>query len=409
MSRTLRIPAIFVLSVVLALSTFAQERPLVGTVVDIDEGRGRLEIEADSDSPSRVTIEIDSVSTQWNGFGTMIAGKPEIFIGSAGLANVRTGDRVEIRGAIRAEGIRHASLVTLLGREVAVPQVGVGQTRTPTSVSTPNEEEARVAAATTVEGTIRQININEGRVVIQTAQRRMVTVTAFRSTPVWFRGEEYRVANLETGDRIRVEIDPRDAQADEMVARRIEVTQSVQDGDSAPDGARITSLEGRVTRTEPGLNYVYVNDGRNEARVDMSRAEDANGDVIRARDLRAGDQVEISGSYNRVGDMFLASTVRFGGGDRGRNDDVDEVARYGVVTITGTVVETLEDAPTIAIRDRDAGDVLRIWTVDDLVVRTRANTYTTANLIRANDTVVVQAFRDQKGNLLAQTIRLRNR
>lgn len=409
MSRTLRIPAVFVLLVLLSVSTFAQERPLVGTVVDIDEGRGRVEIDADSDSPSRVTIEIDSVSTQWNGFGTMIAGKPEIFTGSAGLANLRTGDRVEIRGAIRAEGIRHASQVTLLGREVAVPQVGVGQTRTPTSVSTPNEDEARAASVTTVEGTIRQININEGRVVIQTPQRRMVTVTAFRSTPVWFRGEEYRVANLETGDHIRVEIDPRDAQSDEMVARRIEVTQSVQDGEASPDGARVTSLEGRVTRTEPGLDYAYVNDGRSEARVDMSRAEDANGDAIHARELRAGDEVEISGSYNRVGDMFLASTVRFGSGDRGRADDEDEIARYAVVTITGTVVETLEDAPTIAIRDRDAGEVLRVWTVDDLIVRTRANTYSTAALIRVNDTVVVQAFRDSKGHLLAQTIRLRNR
>lgn len=407
MTRTLRIPALFLLAAFLTLSSFAQERPLVGTVVEVDEGRGRLQLEAD-DQPGRVTIEIDSVSTTWNGFGTVIAGKPEIFKGSSGLANVRMGDRIEVRGAVRAEGIRHAAQIMLLGREVAVPQVGVGQTRPPTSVSTPTEAQARAAAVATVEGTIRQINVNEGRVMIQTAQRRMVTITAFRSTPVWYRGEEYRVANLEVGDRIRVEIDPRDAQADEMVARRIEVTQSVQDGDSPPEGGRVTTLDGRVTRTEPGLDYAYVHDGRTEVRVDMSRAEDANGEVIRARDLRTGDQLEISGSYNRVGDMFLASTVRFGSGER-RPDEGSSFARYAVVTISGTVVETLEDASTIAIRDRDANQVVRVWAVDDLVVRTKANGYANANTLRVNDTVVVQAFRDQNGNLLAQTIRLRNR
>ena len=56
----------------------------------------------------------DSVSTQYNGFGGVINGSPEIFTGSQGLANVRTGDRVEVRGVGQREllgerGVHHAS------------------------------------------------------------------------------------------------------------------------------------------------------------------------------------------------------------------------------------------------------------------------------------------------------------
>lgn len=408
MTRALRFSSVFTVLVLLALSSFAQDRPLVGTVLDVDEGAGRLQIEVDDDRTSRIPVEIDSVATTWHGFGTVIADKPEIFKGSAGLANVRLGDRIEVRGTTRGDNVIRAMSVTLLGRQVAAPQVGVGETRPPTSVSSPTVEQAVAAAAGRIEGTIRQINDREGRLVIQTTDRRMVTVTTYRSTPVWYRGTQYRVSNLEVGDRVRIETDARDTRAPEVVARRIDVTLSVREGEEAPSGARVTMLSGKVTRTEPGLDYSYVNDGRSEIRVDMSQAEGADGEAIRARDLTAGDEVEISGSYNRVGDMFLASTVRFGGtGTRER--DAQRAIRYSVVTLSGTVVETLADAATISIRDRDLAAVVKVWAVDDLLVQTRANTNTTADLLRVDDSVLVQAFRDEEGNLIAQTIRLRNR
>ena len=72
----------------------AQAR-LPNVLLLIDEGKGRLEVETDS-GRSRVTVETDSVSTQYHGFGTMIAGKPEIFTGSKGFSNLRLGDRVEV-------------------------------------------------------------------------------------------------------------------------------------------------------------------------------------------------------------------------------------------------------------------------------------------------------------------------
>jgi len=414
MTRNLRISALCAIFALASLSIFAQERSLVGTVYDIDLGSGRLQVEVDDAAKTRVTIETDSISTSYYSFGTVIGGKPEIFIGSAGLANVRLGDRIQARGPALRDGVYRGDRITLVGREVPASQVGVGTTRDPAQSGTVQTEvRSSGSAQNTVEGTIRQINVDEGRLVIQTTDRRMITVRTYRNTPVYYRGETYRVSNLEIGDRIRVETDARSTPADEISARRIDVTASIQDsGTGTGTGGTVTTLVGRVTRLEPGLDYVYIDAGRGETRVDMRSAEDANGEIIRARDLRVGDNVEISGSYNRVGDMFLASTVRFGS-DIGITDDRvpprQELTRYSVVTMTGTITETLEDGPTLGFRDRDSKTVLRIWVTEDFTVRTKGTTYTNAESLRVNDTAVIKAFRDGNGNLIAQTIRLRNR
>ena len=421
MHRALRISAVFAILVLPALSTFAQDRPLAGTVIDVDEGRGRLQIESDDDRSARTTIETDTVSTTYYGFGTVIAGKPEIFTGSAGFANIRLGDRIEVRGSSTSAGVTKASRITLLGRQVAASQVGVGNTRPPTSVATPTDDRSSGAATDAngaIEGTIRSMNQNTGRIVIQTADRRMVTIRTGRNTPVFYRGQSYRVSNLEVGDRIRVEAEPRDSQADEITARRIDVTLSVQDTPSTPSsGGLVTQLVGRVTRIESGLDYVYIDQGRGgETRVDMSQAEDARGDSIRARDIHISDRLEISGSFNKTGDMFLASTVRFASSDVEEEDVFDRgpvrdegIGRYGVVTLSGTILETLEDGPTIAVRDRDTDTTVRVWITSSFIVRTKAGTYTTAENLRVNDIVVLDAFRDASGNLIAQTVRIRNR
>ncbi|HYC59810.1 MAG TPA: hypothetical protein VEK79_09610 [Thermoanaerobaculia bacterium] len=418
MTRNLRLAGLCVILALSTLSTFAQSRPMVGTVYDIDLGPGRLQIELDDASRTRMTIETDSVSTVYHGFGTMIGGKPEIFTGSAGLANVRLDDRISVRGPALREGVYRADAITLVGRDVPASQVGVGTTRDPSrsgTATTDDRATGTTTAADTVEGTIRQINVDEGRLVIQTTDRRMLTVRTFRNTPVYYRGEAYRVPNLELGDRVRIERDPAGTATDELLARRIDVLASVQEsgGATAGTGGTVTMLVGRVTRTEPGLDYVYVDAGRGTTtRVDMRAAEDANGEMMRARDLRVGDQVEISGSYNRVGDMFLASTVRFGS-DIGVTDERleprEDLMRYAVVTITGTVTETLEDGATIGFRDRDTNAVLRIWVTEDFIVRTKGTTYANAESLKVNDTAVIKAYRDESGNLIAQNIRLRNR
>jgi hypothetical protein len=413
MKQTLRISAVCALTLALAMSTFAQQRPNVGTVVDIDEGRNRLQIELDDAAQSRVTIEADAISTTYHGFGSMIAGKPEIFTGSAGFSNLRLGDRLEVRGSQRAEGIFKADRVTLLGRTVQASPTGVGQTRDPErGVATPTDDRATgavTAAANRVEGIVRRINDEEGRLVIQTTDRRMINVRTYRNTPVYYRGEQYRVSNLEVGDRVRIDADTRTNDRDEISARRIDVVQSVQEQETSGTSATVTILEGRVVRVDPGLDYAYVNDGRGEIRVDMQDAEDDNGDLMRARDLQIGDRVEITGSYNRVGDMFLASTVRMAGATGERDEREEPFTRYSLVTFSGTITATLEDGATITLRDRDTNRVERIWVSDDFVVSTSKGSHITAGALRANDTAVITAFRDGYGTLIAQTIRLRNR
>ena len=122
MTRNLRISAVFAILVLSAVSSFAQNSPsygtnsLVGSVIDVDTGQGRLQVESDSDPGSRITVETDTVSTQYRGFGTVIGGKPEIFTGSKGFSNLRLGDRIEVRGTSRANGIVQADIVTLVGR-----------------------------------------------------------------------------------------------------------------------------------------------------------------------------------------------------------------------------------------------------------------------------------------------------
>ena len=417
MHQNLRIPALCALIALTALSSFAQTRPMVGTVIDIDEGRGRLQIEYDDDG-TRVMVETDSVSTVYYGFGTVIAGKPEIFTGSSGLSNVRLGDRVQIRGSERGNNIWKADRVTLLGRDIEASTTGVGTTRDRTSVSTPVDDRATGSATTTrdtagnVEGTIRSINEDEGRLVIVTTQRRMLTVRTYRNTPVVYQGQTYRITNLEVGDRIRVEAEARTAQADEITARRITVVQSVQEGGTTADNAgRVTTITGRVTRVESGLDRIFIDTGREEVRVDMVQAEDANGGALRARDVRVDDAVEITGSFNRVGDAFNASTVRFTSGDRELPGDTGSTFdRPALITTGGTITETLEDASTLGLRETDTNRVVRIWASPDLVMRMKNNTtYAAVSTLREKDTVIIQAYRDGRGNLIAQTVRVRNR
>ncbi len=422
MTRNLRFSAVWVLCALFAVSSFGQDRTMVGTVIDLDEGDNQIQLQLDDAAKTVVMFEADSVTTTYHGFGTVIADKPEVFIGSQGFSNLREGDRLEIRGPLRGQGSYTAQRVTLLGRDVPAGTTGVGQTRDPQrDISTPTGRTGSSATAATggrIEGTIRQINEREGRLVVETTDRRMVSVATRRNTPVYYRGERYTVVNLEVGDRVRVEADARDAQADDITATRIDVTVSSQDAGTVPGTgsgtASVGILEGRVTRVEPGLDYIYVDDGRGEIRVDMRNAQDSRGEILRARDIRAGERVEITGSMNRVGDMYLASTVRVSPGSTGGVIDVpggplNDVVRYGLVTITGTVTETLEDAGTIGFRDRDTNAVVRIWVSRDFILRTNAGTHAAASTLKVNDTAVIQAFRDASGNLVAQTIRLRNR
>ncbi len=434
--RNLRRSAFFAILALAAVSTFGQNSDqwrttgditegmrgtIVGTVANADEARGQIQLDADGPNGGRVLVTTDSVTTQYNGFGGMINGRPEIFTGSPGFANVRVGDRLQVRGTGAVTGTVAAETITLLGRPVAAPQTGVGTTRPPSSISTPT-----VTTTTTsprvgpIEGTVQQVNASEGRIVIVTDRREVMTVRTPTGTPVRYKNEVYRVANLEVGDRIRIEPDTAASSTREVRARSIEVTRSVQDVQEGSTGARGSSVTGRVVRVDRTVDMVTINTGRQQIRVDVATAMDNTGHRVRAIDFQTGDQVSITGHSGASSDLFVADVVRWsnepplptdrtGGTQAGTEVNAgpaDAGGELPFVTIYGTVKETLANAPQISVQD-STERVVSINVLEDFLVRNRTGGTTTADQLRSGDKVVVKAYRDADGNYIAQTIRLR--
>ncbi|HEX7190946.1 MAG TPA: DUF5666 domain-containing protein [Thermoanaerobaculia bacterium] len=422
MTRHARFQAFLALALICALPVWAQyiaegaSGSVVGTVAAVDEARGQIAIDPDNNRGPRLTVLSDSVSTQYNGFGGVINGQPEIFTGSQGLANVRNGDRIEVRGVGQANYSIRADAVTLLGRPTAAPQTGVGTTRSPTSFSTPTATTAQSNRVSPLDGTIQQVNANDGRLVIVTDRREVMTVRVSSATPVTYHGDSYRVANLEVGDRIRVSPDPSTSTTagDEMRAASIEVTHSVQEGTAVP---KTNTVSGRVSAVDRSLDMVTLDTGKQSIRIDVATASDSTGRRIRAGDFRSGDHIEVNGRFSATGtDLFVGNVVRWvdesapaAAGPAGTTEDVyatpPAAQELAAVTIYGTVTETLANSPQLVVRD-NTGRTVRLNVLEDFVVRGR-NGYTTAVKLKAGDNVVVKAYRDADANYIAQTIRLR--
>jgi RNase P/RNase MRP subunit p29 len=423
-----KIRAIFAFAALSAVAAWGQDRTvwrtsadvqeggrgtIIGTVADVHAGGDQLVVAPDGAQSDQIVIDTDAVSTQYNGFGGTINGSPEIFVGETGFNNVRPGDRVEIRGTATA-GVVRAERVTLLGRPDGAPQTGVGQTRTPTSASTPTAYGTTPSTAPDrigrVEGIVQQINPDEGRLVIVTDRREVLTVRTPPGTPVRYKGDLYRVSNLEVGDRVRVEPEGGAAvTGTEVRARSIEVTQSAQEVGSASRG--VGGLSGRVVRVDRTNNVIQLDTGRGTIAVDLRSATDPAGQPVRARDVQASDHVEVSGSYS--GATFVASTIRFTDDNGativpGAPAQAPPPGDLGVVTIYGTVTRSLTDGPQLVLRDtQNGGRTVRVYALEDLPVRTRTGTYSIAVQLRVNDSVVIKAYRDGDGNYIAQTVRIR--
>jgi hypothetical protein len=121
----------------------------------------------------------------------------------------------------------------------------------------------------------------------------------------------------------------------------------------------------------------------------------------------------VTGGYSANSDVFMATTVRLVdnvfGDDRDDVDppDADELGEFVAVTLSGTVAESLQTSPTLVIRERAGGRDIHIFVTTDFVYRTRAGTYASAERLAVNDPVLIKAFRDEDGNYIAQTIRIR--
>lgn len=415
MLRKFAIVTVFLFTAVSALGQSSTSRGgTVGTVTGMDTPNNSFTLTPDDDRSSPVTVETDAVSTQYKGFGGTINGAPEIFVGSPGFANVRVGDRVDVRGTSRAEGVLSADTVLLLGRPVPADQTGVGQTRPPTSISPPTVTGTTPAGPTSqtparIEGVIRQVNTGEGRIVVETDQRQMITIRGSSATPVYYRGNLYRLGNLEAGDRIRVEPES-SATGGEIRARVIDVTQSVQE--SGGSTVNVGEVSGRVTRIDRQNNTARIATDSGEIRVDLANAADSSGRRVRAADLQVGDQVDLSGSYN--GETFMATTVQFSDETTpppsavpGTPEPYAPAGPLGAVTIYGTVTQSLANGPQLGVRDAQNGRAVLLYVLEDFIVRTRTGGTMTADRLHDGDAIVVKAYRDSDGNYIAQTIRMR--
>ncbi len=411
----------------LAVSSFGQNSPqwrsaadvaegargsISGTVMDIDEGAGRMQITTDEDRFSRITVLADSVTTQYNGFGGVINGQPEIFIGTKGFSNVRLGDRVDVRGIGRGNHAIGADVVTLLGRAVSASQTGVGETRSPNTISTPTNAPPSSSDVTVygrVEGVVRQVNADEGRVTIETDRREMINIRATRNTPVYYRGQTYQISNLEMGDRVRVEPQSTTTSGGEVSARSMEVIRSVQEGGATPRS--VTQLNGRVTRVDGASSTATIDTGRGSVRIDLTNAYDESGARVRSRDLQVGDRVTVTGSFGSNTDLFLATTIRFAdsnsSGGPAPLPAPPSPSTLSVVSVWGTVAESLRNGPLLIVRESRTNTEYRLHATDDFAVKTKAGNFTTADHLKEGDSVTVKAYRDADGNYIAQTIRIR--
>jgi hypothetical protein len=433
MARTLRKSAILASLVLAAVSAFAENSgswrtaadigegvrgEIIGTVTDIADSRNQLTIASDEDRGGLVTVFADSVSTQYNNFGGVINGKPEIFTGSSGFANIRLGDRIDVRGVGRAAGTVGADVITLLGRPVPASQVGVGGTRSPNQISTPATSSTQpVDVYGRVEGVVRQVDPSTSRITIETDRREMLTIVGNDRTPVYYGKDTYQIRNLEPGDRVRIDPMETSSSGTEVTARSIQVVQSAQDSRGGTTSRQVASISGRVTRIDRGNNVVHVNTGRGDVVVDLRSALDSAGRRVRAADMQMNDRVEVSGSYGNTGSMFVASTVRWadevpGNDNGGTYTPPASSPTYGggelviIPAFNATVVSSLAESTMLVVRD-STGRTLRLNVVDDFPVRTRGGGYTTASNLRNGENVIVKAYRDASGNYIAQTIRMR--
>jgi Domain of unknown function (DUF5666) len=416
MQRTRNTTALYVILALVvsavSMSAFAEDRSIwrtardiqdgvrgavIGTITDVDSARNRLYVTADDDRSDRVTVSTTG-STQYSGFGV----GSTVFNGANGFSEVRTGDRVEVRGVGRGSGNMVGDNVILLGRSAG--------SSTSTSTNSP--------ASSRYEGVVRQVNAADSRLVIENDAREMLTILGTPTTPVYYQRETYRIENIEVGDRIRV--DPSSTTSGDIRARSIEVISSVSDN-TTPGGTSRTntvgSISGRVTYVDTRANTFRVDTGRGtDVTVDVARATDDKRTRVKANDFLVGDRVTATGTW--VGqNTFRATTIRWGldnttaggttSGTGSSSSDTPARPEYISVVIYGTVQDTLKSSSTISVKDKDMDRTIRVMLSEDFAVRTKTGTYTTADTLKQGDQVVVKAYRDNYGNYIAQTLRIR--
>jgi hypothetical protein len=377
---------------------FGVSGTMLGTVDALNLDARIITLRLDDAAQSRVAIEIDEASTRFRRFTTGI--DTDVLRGRAALDELRLGDRLEVTGIGGQRSNLAATDVTLLGRAVAGETMTVIQER-----------------VTRVEGVVRSVNAAEHRVVIETGQRQLYTIVGSAGTAVMHAGTTYRIRNLEPGDEVAVEID---RWSDGVIRPRlIEVLRDVSAGrQPAATDRTITGEAGVIARIDArAFEFLLQPDRGRQLRVDASAARDDAGRPFNFDQLRVGDSVEVQGRYDARG-VFLASAIRWFDPktDRGaaplpsplpRDDRWEPEPRsYRVITISGTIEETLERSGELLLRDRATGRTERVLADEELIVRSARGTYFPARQLRRGERITVRGFEDPGGIVIAQAIRV---
>jgi hypothetical protein len=364
---------------------------MTGTVVRLDSSSFGLA--SDEESETTAARVVVGSSTRYTGLG-VDATTTET--GSSGFNQLRVGDRVTVSGVGETAATIRANAVTLIGRAI--------QSRSAdSSVYDTNRF---------LEGRVADIRATDNSFILESSSGTRTTVVGTRETPVTYQGQTARIANLERGDQVRVEIDAR-LSSGEIRARRIEVLVDSTPDEGTADIRSQNYLTGRVTRVESNdARFTVSADRAGQVRVDADRAVDREGRAFRVGSLQVGDRLRIWGAYTGP-QAFRAERIEFGSADDIYADDEfrdqgeDEFEGYSTVVFYGNVERNPPNEDKITIRDRDSDRDIEIVADEEFVVlRDGGATFLRAAQLRSGDRVVVKAFRDRAGNYVAQTIRL---
>ena len=149
-------------------------------------------------------------------------------------------------------------------------------------------------------GTVERVNTGSREINLRPNDGGTRVVGYSTDTRVMYRGREYPVSQLETGDIVAMQL-RQDAQGNSFTDL-IRVQESIQDrnqrrGDGASPGAGIQTLDGRVEQLDLQRSSFDIRDQSRE-RVIVSLSDHARrSDVDRFRALRSGDYVKVEGRF----------------------------------------------------------------------------------------------------------------
>ena len=148
--------------------------------------------------------------------------------------------------------------------------------------------------------TVEQVNTGSREISLRPNDGRTRVVGYSTDTRVMYRGREYPVSQLETGDIVAMQL--RQDSRGNSYTDLIRVQESIQDrnqrrGDAATPGPGILTLDGRVEQLDLQRGSFEIRDQSREPVIVSLPYNARRSDVDRFRGLRSGDYVRVEGRF----------------------------------------------------------------------------------------------------------------